>query len=123
MSAIVLDFNQELTSLDGKPIMDLKMKQEDPDVPVLINKMLANNISQSPKGGMKEFHWSLDLWESGKLILDKADRDQLRATIDGMQISLLVRGRCTAIIDNAEKAAEKQEEEEKAKKSKALKAS
>lgn len=123
MSVIVLDFNKELLFLDGKPIMEQKMKAEDPDLPVMINKMLATNLSQSPKGGMKMFHWALDLYKDGKLTLDKVDRDLLKTEIDSMQISNLVKGRAITVIDEAEKAAEKEEEKEKNNKTKALKAS
>lgn len=123
MSAIILDFEKELLFLDGKPIMDQKAKATDPDVPVMINKMLATNLSQSPKGGMKLFHWALDLYKEGKLTLDKTDRDALKAEIDGMQISNLVKGRAITVIEDAEKAAEEQEKKEKDNKSKALKAS
>jgi hypothetical protein len=110
MSAIVLDFNKELLFLDGKPIMDQKLKADDPDIPVMINKMLATNLSQSPKGGMKMFHWALDLYKEGTLTLDKVDRDLLKTEIDTMQISNLVKGRAITVIEEAEKAADKEED-------------
>lgn len=116
MSVIVLDFNKELLFLDGKPIME----QNDSNVPVMINKMLATNLSQSPKGGMKMFHWALDLYKDGKLTLDKVDRDLLKTEIDAMQISNLVKGRAITVIEEAEKGAEEQEKKEKEKKEKAL---
>lgn len=110
MAALVLDFKKELLFLDGKPIMEQKMKADDPDVPVMINKMLATNLSQSPKGGMKMFHWALDLYKEGKLTLDKTDRDLIKAEINEMQISNLVKGRAIEVIEAAEKEAEKEAE-------------
>lgn len=105
MSAIVLDFNKELLNFDEKPFME-RLTPDAPETPVMINKLLANNLSGAPTGGMKVFHWSLDLWKTGKLILDKTDRDLLKDMVLKLQVSNLVQGRIVTIIEDAEKAAE-----------------
>ena len=111
MSVITLDFVRPLLFIDGKPINEPKQKTEDEDVPVMLNKMLATNLSQTQGGAntLKLFHWALDLYKEGNLKLDKVDRDLLKKTVGDMQISTLVQGRVLEVIEEAEKDAEEAE--------------
>lgn len=109
MAAITLDFQKPLKYLDDSIVYEPKAKPEDENVPALLNKILATNMSQSQQGGMKAFHWAIDLYKEGKLTLDKVDRDALKKSIQEMQnINILVQGRLIEIIEQAEEAAKKE---------------
>lgn len=105
MAAILLDFKKPLKFLDDSIVNEPKARAEDPDVPIIMNTLLANNISQGTKGGMKYFNWAIDLYKEGQLTLDKTDRDDLKKTIGEMQVNLLVQGRLIQVIEEAEEAA------------------
>jgi hypothetical protein len=97
-NTIKLDFSRELLFLDGQPIQDPNTGNN-----IVISKMLATNLSQLQKGGLRMFHWALELYQTGYLMLNKTDRDLLRQTVEDMPISSLVQGRILDIIDDAEK--------------------
>lgn len=77
----MLDFNQNLLGLDGKPVKDSDGQE------LSLGKLLANQIAFSGKGdALKLFSWAQKIYAGEPLELDKSDENTLKELIKNNEV-------------------------------------
>jgi hypothetical protein len=105
-----IDFNFLLLDLDDKPVTDQHGE------PVKMNKFLANCLANVQKGteAAKFFDWSMQLWKTGSIDLDKAGQVEFEKAITNLEgPSVLLKGRALENLHNMQKNSETNGKEKK----------
>lgn len=92
------NFNKELFDIQGEAVLNERRK------PAKLNFVLADIFSQkSTDNFMKFIPWALELGKSGKLTIDKADRDLIKDTLKSDKNTIdLVKYYISEVLDNPE---------------------
>jgi hypothetical protein len=71
--------------------------------PIILSKVLSNALSSLNEGGIKYFHWSLELYKTGVLVLDPTDLEAFKSAVNKLALNNLVKGRILENIEKCEK--------------------
>lgn len=101
-----INLDKPLLFLDGEPVYEPKLDGTGrSDNPIILGKILANNLSSMQEGGLKYFHWALDLFKTGILELDATDLVEFKNAVKKTQLNNLMKGRIEEAIADSEKEA------------------
>lgn len=88
------NFKLEILDLDGNPAFTN-------GEPVFLNRVIAHQLASQSKGDpVKLFDWSMDLWKTGLIDLDRAGRTDFEKFIrDNEALTILVKGRIFEVLN------------------------
>lgn len=106
-----INFNQPITNLEGKPMMQGKDK-------MMVNKIVANLLSISKPykqdKAIRQFDIALKIYNAnGVLEIDDEDIAMIKAILNKADTSTLVQGQISKILDKGEEVKEENSKKKK----------